>query len=107
MASYGSVPDLISSSVTVDIGKGYVSDDGMKQTSTTETIYPFVSPQKSFIRTVTAAFHSILRLKETKKILVFLALNVFGTATLLVWCHDTNSMALTAYTYLTIFDLFR
>lgn len=106
MANYGSVPDLISSSVSVDIGKGYVSKDGTKQTSTSDTIYPFVSPQKSFIRSFTAAFHSILRLKETKKILIFLALNVVGTATLLIWCHDTNSMALTAYTYLTLFDIF-
>lgn len=106
MASYGSVPDLISSSVSVDLTKGSVYDNGIKQTSVSDTIYPFTSSQKSFIRTFTGAFHSILRLKETKKILIFLALNVFGTTLLLVWCHDTNSMALTAYTYLTIFDIF-
>lgn len=105
MAAYGSVPDLISSSVTVDISKGSGFKDGTT-TSTSDTIYPFTGPQKSLVRSFTAAFHSILRLKETKKIMVFLALNVFGTLLLLIWCHDTNSMALTAYTYLTIFDIF-
>uniref|UniRef100_A0A8C1SK37 Solute carrier family 30 member 6 n=1 Tax=Cyprinus carpio TaxID=7962 RepID=A0A8C1SK37_CYPCA len=40
------------------------------------------------------------------RILLFGVLNLICTACLLMWCSSTNSMALTAYTYLTIFDLF-
>lgn len=104
MATYSTIPDLISStSVSVDLDKGVVYN-AIKKQSTFETIYPFASPQKSLLASVIAEFNSILRLNETKKILVFLGLNIFGIIILLLWCHDTNSMALTAYTYLTIFD---
>ncbi|WAR00723.1 ZNT6-like protein [Mya arenaria] len=75
MSAYGSIPDLISSSVTSDTGKA-------------------------------SAYETSHAPPQAKKIVVFLALNVFGTGVLFVWCHDTNSMALTAYTYLTIFDIF-
>nr|XP_034325033.1 zinc transporter 6-A isoform X2 [Crassostrea gigas] len=51
-------------------------------------------------------FRSVLRLKQSKKIFLFLGLNVLGTIILFIWCHATNSMALTAYTYLTIYDIF-
>uniref|UniRef100_A0A5F9D3T7 Zinc transporter 6 n=1 Tax=Oryctolagus cuniculus TaxID=9986 RepID=A0A5F9D3T7_RABIT len=40
------------------------------------------------------------------KILLFGAINLICTGFLLMWCSSTNSIALTAYTYLTIFDLF-
>ncbi|XP_052792532.1 zinc transporter 6-like [Mya arenaria] len=104
MSAYGSIPDLISSSVTSDTGKAsaYETSHAPPQT----TIYPFTNGRKSTIQAFIAEFQSLLRLKEAKKIVVFLALNVFGTGVLFVWCHDTNSMALTAYTYLTIFDIF-
>uniref|UniRef100_A0AAY4BKL8 Cation efflux protein transmembrane domain-containing protein n=1 Tax=Denticeps clupeoides TaxID=299321 RepID=A0AAY4BKL8_9TELE len=44
--------------------------------------------------------------RRSWRILLFGMLNVICTACLLMWCNSTNSMALTAYTYLTIFDLF-
>ncbi|MEJ1287171.1 solute carrier family 30 (zinc transporter) member 6 [Cricetulus griseus] len=44
---------------------------------------------------------------QSWKILLFGAVNVLCTGFLLMWCSSTNSIALTAYTYLTIFDLFR
>uniref|UniRef100_A0A665VQB0 Cation efflux protein transmembrane domain-containing protein n=1 Tax=Echeneis naucrates TaxID=173247 RepID=A0A665VQB0_ECHNA len=43
---------------------------------------------------------------ELHMILLFGSLNLLCTGCLLMWCSSTNSMALTAYTYLTIFDLF-
>uniref|UniRef100_A0A672PN53 Cation efflux protein transmembrane domain-containing protein n=1 Tax=Sinocyclocheilus grahami TaxID=75366 RepID=A0A672PN53_SINGR len=43
---------------------------------------------------------------QSWRILLFAVLNLICTACLLMWCSSTNSMALTAYTYLTIFDLF-
>ncbi|KAK2176682.1 hypothetical protein NP493_646g01082 [Ridgeia piscesae] len=45
--------------------------------------------------------------RQGKKILIFACFNVLCSVMLLVWCNQTNSMALTAYSYLTIFDLFR
>uniref|UniRef100_A0A8B9JMT9 Solute carrier family 30 member 6 n=1 Tax=Astyanax mexicanus TaxID=7994 RepID=A0A8B9JMT9_ASTMX len=58
------------------------------------------SPQRKF------DFSVCLNVLQSWKILLFGALNVICTACLLMWCNSTNSMALTAYTYLTIFDLF-
>uniref|UniRef100_A0A3Q1C9V3 Cation efflux protein transmembrane domain-containing protein n=1 Tax=Amphiprion ocellaris TaxID=80972 RepID=A0A3Q1C9V3_AMPOC len=45
--------------------------------------------------------------RRSWRILLFGTLNLLCTGCLLMWCSSTNSMALTAYTYLTIFDLFR
>uniref|UniRef100_A0A8C8F254 Cation efflux protein transmembrane domain-containing protein n=1 Tax=Oncorhynchus tshawytscha TaxID=74940 RepID=A0A8C8F254_ONCTS len=53
-----------------------------------------------------ALFNVMLCVFQSWRILVFSMLNVLCTGCLLMWCSSTNSMALTAYTYLTIFDLF-
>ncbi|KAJ8309323.1 hypothetical protein KUTeg_014197 [Tegillarca granosa] len=58
---------------------------------TSGTIYPF-APQKSLMKTIFQEVSSVIRRSEAKKILLFLKLNI---------------IALTAYTYLTIFDIFR
>ncbi|NXV99654.1 ZNT6 protein, partial [Fregetta grallaria] len=44
--------------------------------------------------------------QQSWKILLFGAINLVCIGFLLMWCSSTNSIALTAYTYLTIFDLF-
>uniref|UniRef100_F6Y3I0 Solute carrier family 30 member 6 n=1 Tax=Macaca mulatta TaxID=9544 RepID=F6Y3I0_MACMU len=44
--------------------------------------------------------------RRSWKILLFGVINLICTGFLLMWCSSTNSIALTAYTYLTIFDLF-
>lgn len=75
------------------------------QLGTLGTIHPF-APQKSLIKSFGREFRSVLRLKQSKKIFLFLGLNVLGTIILFICCHATNSMALTAYTYLTIYDIF-
>uniref|UniRef100_A0A8W8HW20 Cation efflux protein transmembrane domain-containing protein n=1 Tax=Magallana gigas TaxID=29159 RepID=A0A8W8HW20_MAGGI len=108
--SMSSIPDLISSSVSLDLGVN-LSDPGVghenheHQLGTLGTIHPF-APQKSMIKSFGREFRSVLRLKQSKKIFLFLGLNVLGTIILFIWCHATNSMALTAYTYLTIYDIF-
>lgn len=97
--SMSSIPDLISSSVSLDL------ENHEHQLGTLGTIHPF-APQKSMIKSFGREFRSVLRLKQSKKIFLFLGLNVLGTIILFIWCHATNSMALTAYTYLTIYDIF-
>ncbi|XP_052698844.1 zinc transporter 6-A-like [Crassostrea angulata] len=97
--SMSAIPDLISSSVSLDL------ENHENQLGTLGTIHPF-APQKSMIKSFGREFRSVLRLKQSKKIFLFLGLNVLGTIILFIWCHATNSMALTAYTYLTIYDIF-
>lgn len=97
--SMSSIPDLISSSVSLEL------ENHDHQLGTLGTIHPF-APQKSLIKSFGREFRSVLRLKQSKKIFLFLGLNVLGTIILFIWCHATNSMALTAYTYLTIYDIF-
>ncbi|XP_046370294.2 zinc transporter 6-like [Haliotis rufescens] len=105
MTSYGSMPDLISSSVSMQgVQGGAAREDGTKY-YTSGTIYPF-SSSKALRGTFFKELSTVLSLKEGKKISLFLALNVACTMILLLWCHSTNSMALTAFTYLTIFDIF-
>ncbi|XP_046699232.1 zinc transporter 6 isoform X3 [Silurus meridionalis] len=70
------------------------------------TIHPFRKSHKSIFSKFTQEFNVVLSDRRTWKILLFGMLNVICTASLLMWCNSTNSMALTAYTYLTIFDLF-
>ncbi|KAL8603028.1 hypothetical protein ACOMHN_051905 [Nucella lapillus] len=100
--SYSKMPDLISSSVSLDVG-----DDGSPGTKyhTSGTIYPFPSTKRSLLGTVVKEFSGVSQLREAKKILGFLILNIIATFMLLVWCHTTSSMALTAFAYLTIFDI--
>lgn len=99
---YGTIPDLISSSVSLDVES---DDHGGTRFYTSGTIYP-LAPQKSLLRTVVTELKNVTRIKESRKILLVLGLNVLGSALLLIWCHGSDSMALTAYTYLTIYDIF-
>ncbi|XP_036439162.1 zinc transporter 6 [Colossoma macropomum] len=70
------------------------------------TIHPFRKKHKSFVGKFVQEFNLVASDRRSWKILLFGVLNVICTACLLMWCNSTNSMALTAYTYLTIFDLF-
>uniref|UniRef100_A0A3B1J600 Solute carrier family 30 member 6 n=1 Tax=Astyanax mexicanus TaxID=7994 RepID=A0A3B1J600_ASTMX len=71
------------------------------------TIHPFRKSHRSILGKFFQEFKLVTSDHRSWKILLFGALNVICTACLLMWCNSTNSMALTAYTYLTIFDLFR
>ncbi|XP_077139042.1 zinc transporter 6 isoform X1 [Ranitomeya variabilis] len=70
------------------------------------TIHLFRKTQRSLLGKLTQEFRLVTSDRRSWKILLFGAINVVCTGFLLTWCSSTNSMALTAYTYLTIFDLF-
>ncbi|XP_040848969.1 zinc transporter 6 isoform X2 [Ochotona curzoniae] len=70
------------------------------------TIHLFRKPQRSFFGKLLHEFRLVAADRRSWKILLFGAINLICTAFLLMWCSSTNSIALTAYTYLTIFDLF-
>uniref|UniRef100_A0A8C3GAC0 Solute carrier family 30 member 6 n=1 Tax=Cyclopterus lumpus TaxID=8103 RepID=A0A8C3GAC0_CYCLU len=69
------------------------------------TIHPFRKTHKSFCGKLQQEFRLVTSDRRSWRILLFGALNLLCTGCLLMWCSSTNSMALTAYTYLTIFDL--
>ncbi|XP_032072183.1 zinc transporter 6 [Thamnophis elegans] len=70
------------------------------------TIYLFRKSQRSLLGKLTQEFRTVTADRRSWKILLFGTINILCTAFLLMWCSSTNSIALTAYTYLTIFDLF-
>uniref|UniRef100_A0A4X1TAQ4 Solute carrier family 30 member 6 n=1 Tax=Sus scrofa TaxID=9823 RepID=A0A4X1TAQ4_PIG len=70
------------------------------------TIHLFRKPQRSFFGKLLQEFRLVAADRRSWKILFFGAINLTCTGFLLMWCSSTNSIALTAYTYLTIFDLF-
>uniref|UniRef100_A0A8D2DY42 Zinc transporter 6 n=1 Tax=Sciurus vulgaris TaxID=55149 RepID=A0A8D2DY42_SCIVU len=70
------------------------------------TIHLFRKPQRSFFGKLLQEFRLVAADRRSWKILLFGTINLICTGFLLMWCSSTNSIALTAYTYLTIFDLF-
>ncbi|XP_013884711.1 zinc transporter 6 [Austrofundulus limnaeus] len=70
------------------------------------TIHPFRKSHRSIFGKLLQEFRLVSSDRRSWTILLFGALNLLCTGCLLMWCSSTNSMALTAYTYLTIFDLF-
>ncbi|XP_071403245.1 zinc transporter 6-like, partial [Centroberyx affinis] len=70
------------------------------------TIHPFRKTHRSIFGKLSQEFRLVASDRRSWRILLFGALNLLCTGCLLMWCSSTNSMALTAYTYLTIFDLF-
>ncbi|KAM6956250.1 zinc transporter 6 [Aplochiton taeniatus] len=70
------------------------------------TIHPFRKTHRSMFGKLSQEFRLVISDRRSWRILLFGMLNILCTGCLLMWCSSTNSMALTAYTYLTIFDLF-
>ncbi|XP_065061003.1 zinc transporter 6-like [Rhopilema esculentum] len=68
-----------------------------------ETMKPFRSSRNKF-ETLKNEFRNMLSMRQAKKIAALLVLNFFCTFFLIVTATATNSMALTAFAYLTIFD---
>ncbi|KAI8788760.1 zinc transporter 6 [Biomphalaria glabrata] len=100
MATYNRMPDLISSSVNIE------EDDRIRGLNTHGTIYPFSSLHQPttlgiFIRELAKLIYS----QEAKQICCFLGFCLISSIILLYWCHSTNSMALTAFSFLLIFDV--
>ncbi|KAM8858409.1 zinc transporter 6 isoform 2-T2 [Spinachia spinachia] len=123
---FGSKPDVVPSGVTerkvgpldkpdmvsVDVISSGESDVHLhrkkheQDTYVLGTIHPFRKTHKSFFGKLQQEFRLVTSDRRSWRILLFGALNLLCTGCLLMWCSSTNSMALTAYTYLTIFDLF-
>ncbi|KAJ8013871.1 hypothetical protein DPEC_G00034300 [Dallia pectoralis] len=122
---FGSKPDVVPSGVTerkvgpldkpdmvaVDVihNDSDIPMHRKKQESDTYvlgTIHPFRKTHRSVFGKFSQEFRLVTSDRRSWRILVFGLLNVLCTGCLLRWCSSTNSMALTAYTYLTIFDLF-
>ncbi|XP_038252514.1 zinc transporter 6 isoform X1 [Dermochelys coriacea] len=70
------------------------------------TIHLFRKSQRTIASKLTQEFRLVAADRRSWKILLFGAINLICTGFLLMWCSSTNSIALTAYTYLTIFNLF-
>ncbi|KAM9809471.1 zinc transporter 6 [Syngnathus typhle] len=70
------------------------------------TIHPFRKTHRSFPGKLLQEFRLVTSDRRSWRIMLFGFLNLLCSACLLVWCSSTNSMALTAYTYLNIFELF-
>ncbi|XP_026165196.1 zinc transporter 6 [Mastacembelus armatus] len=70
------------------------------------TIHPFRKTHRSIFGKLLQEFRLVASDRRSWRILLFGGLNLLYTGCLLMWCSSTNSMALTAYMYLTIFDLF-
>uniref|UniRef100_A0A8C8HMT7 Cation efflux protein transmembrane domain-containing protein n=1 Tax=Oncorhynchus tshawytscha TaxID=74940 RepID=A0A8C8HMT7_ONCTS len=123
---FGSKPDVVPSGVTerkvgpldkpdmvavdvVNINDSDIPIHRKKQETDTYllgTIHPFRKTHRSFFGKLSQEFRLVTSDRRSWRILVFGMLNVLCTGCLLMWCSSTNSMALTAFTYLTIFDLF-
>ncbi|NP_001133296.1 Zinc transporter 6 [Salmo salar] len=123
---FGSKPDVVPSGVTerkvgpldkpdmvavdvVNINDSDIPIHRKKQETDTYllgTIHPFRKSHRSFFGKLSQEFRFVTSDRRSWRILVFGMLNVLCTGCLLMWCSSTNSMALTAFTYLTIFDLF-
>lgn len=73
----------------------------------TDTLHTFLPTKRSLVASLSKEVRGMTADRQGKKILIFACFNVLCSVMLLVWCNQTNSMALTAYSYLTIFDLFR
>ncbi|KAF7253360.1 Zinc transporter 6 [Varanus komodoensis] len=84
-----------------------VSSIGFRTPSAEGTIHLFRKSQKTLFGKLTQEFRLVAADRRSWKILLFGAINIVCTGFLLMWCSSTNSIALTAYTYLSIFDLFR
>lgn len=103
-STYNRMPDLISSSVNIE-----VEDDrrpSQNEKSNSGTIYPFLTGQgNSGISWLLKELAKLLRQPEAKKIVYYLIYCTLSTVILLYWCHSTNSMALTAFAFILIFDI--
>ncbi|KAM3606204.1 uncharacterized protein V6R79_012442 [Siganus canaliculatus] len=99
-------PDMVSVDVINDSDVHLHRKKHEQDTFVLGTIHPFRKTHRSVFGKLTQELRLVSSDRRSWRILLFGALNLLCTGCLLMWCSSTNSMALTAYTYLTIFDLF-
>ncbi|XP_033634335.1 zinc transporter 6-A-like [Asterias rubens] len=71
----------------------------------TGPIQPFARPQQGTLSKLAQEFLSVIGEKEAKRVVLLGVVNITCMIVLLLWCQSTNSMALSAYTFLTVCDL--
>ncbi|XP_064623089.1 zinc transporter 6-like isoform X2 [Lineus longissimus] len=69
-------------------------------------IHPFATSNRSFGKLVMSELAEIMMVKQAKVVLCLICINLVVVTFALYWSNSTKSMALTAYTFLAIFDLF-
>ncbi|XP_070578270.1 LOW QUALITY PROTEIN: zinc transporter 6-like [Ptychodera flava] len=92
--------------VTGDVRQHSGVDGVIHNPEFTGTIHPFSKTHASFLGRLKHELKIVLQERQARKIIFLLVVNFLVSLVLLTWCQSTNSMALTAYTYLTIFDMF-
>ncbi|XP_035263323.1 zinc transporter 6-like [Anguilla anguilla] len=101
-------PDMVAVDV-ISINEPDIPVHRKKQETDTYVLtsfQPFRRTHRSFLGKFKAELRLVTGDRRSWRILLFGFLNVICTGCLLMWCSSTNSMALTAYSYLTIFDFF-
>ncbi|XP_038073288.1 zinc transporter 6-A-like [Patiria miniata] len=93
-----------SSSSTSDLRQRAVLNGGTKD-HITGPIQPFARPQQGVISKLMQEFWSVIGEKEARRVVILGIFDIACMLVLLLWCQSTNSMALSAYTYLTVCDL--
>uniref|UniRef100_A0A8C4N054 Solute carrier family 30 member 6 n=1 Tax=Eptatretus burgeri TaxID=7764 RepID=A0A8C4N054_EPTBU len=102
----GQPPDMVTVNIP-HVGSGLVQQKlNLGNQYVSGTIHPFRKPQKTIASRLIREFSLVSTDRRARKVVLFGILNILCTGVLVSWCHSTNSMALMAYTYLTIFDLF-
>ncbi|XP_078593669.1 zinc transporter 6-A-like [Branchiostoma floridae x Branchiostoma japonicum] len=69
-----------------------------------ENFHPFKS-QAGLLTRAAREVGRVLAERRARRVMFIAVLNVLCTLVLFVWCRTTGSMALLAYTYLTVFDI--
>ncbi|XP_019643881.1 PREDICTED: zinc transporter 6-like isoform X2 [Branchiostoma belcheri] len=69
-----------------------------------ENFHPFKS-QAGLLTRAAREVGRVLAERRARRVMFIAVLNVLCTLVLFVWCRTTRSMALLAYTYLTVFDI--
>ncbi|KAJ8285139.1 hypothetical protein COCON_G00039890 [Conger conger] len=101
-------PDMVAVDV-ISLNESDIPVHRKKQETDTyvlSSFHPFRRTHRSFLGKFKAEVRLVTGDRRSWRILLFGLLNVICTGCLLMWCSSTNSMALTAYSYLTIFDFF-
>nr|XP_054759168.1 zinc transporter 6-like [Lytechinus pictus] len=69
------------------------------------TIQPFSRPQHGMISRIMTELRSLVKEHKAKRIFMLGLIGALCIIIMLLWCQSTNSIALTAFTYIILFDV--
>ncbi|XP_046849273.1 zinc transporter 6-like [Xenia sp. Carnegie-2017] len=90
--------------VQVDIADGKNSHASKGQHNLLSAIQPFKKNSSKLNKAINEFLKSVLSEKQSWRIIYLGCLNIICTIILFSYCKSSNSMALTAFTYITVFD---